>query len=84
MLIRSINVPTHVVSASNDLCPCTSQPDRSQNVLNALTGTLTKDRIAFSGGDTQVADVCEALTPHGYLNIESGPVADIVKWVKTH
>lgn len=84
MLIGNINVPIHVVSAADERCPCTSHPDRSQDVLNALTGTTIKDRVAFHGGDTQVADVCEALTPHGYLNIESGPVHDIVHWVKTH
>jgi hypothetical protein len=84
MLIRNVNVPTHVVSAMADLCPCSSKPDRSQAVLDALMSAPTKDRIAFPGGDTQQSDVCQALTPHGYLHIENGPVSDIANWVKTH
>ena len=38
----------------------------------------------MADGGTTVTDHCNALTPHGYLNVEDQTVLNISNWIKTH
>lgn len=85
--LGQINVSAYVAADVGDLCPCTppSQVNApNTGILARLTKSPTKGSLFMVDGGTTNTDVCNALTPHGYLNVEEQTVLNITNWIKTH
>lgn len=76
---QGVQVPALVVANDDDHCKV-APPSMAASIAAAMTGTRA-DILRVRGGVTQSADACEALTPHGYLGIESEVIDGIASWM---
>ena len=77
--LGAIAVPALVVSNRGDTCPVAG-PGFAPQILAALSRSPRKDVIYFDSTQIQSAP-CEAMSPHGYLGIESDVVQRIAAWI---
>ncbi|HEV2188774.1 MAG TPA: alpha/beta hydrolase [Stellaceae bacterium] len=77
--LGAIAVPALVVSNRGDTCPIAG-PGFAPQILAALSRSPRKDVIYVESHDIQSAP-CEAMSPHGYLGIESDVVQRIATWI---
>jgi hypothetical protein len=78
----AIAVPVLVVSNQSDTC-AVSPPGDAPNVLAALTRSPRKELVMVTSSQTaRRSDPCEAMSPHGYLGIESMVVQRISDWIR--
>ena len=75
----AVAVPALVVANSRDGCSA-SPPSDAPRLLAAMAGSPRKEMILFDSSAIQ-SDPCQALSPHGYLGIESSVVARIAAWI---
>lgn len=75
----AIAVPALVVSNRGDTCPVAG-PAFAPQILAALTRSPRKEIIYVESHQLQ-SDPCDAMSPHGYLGIESDVVARISSWI---
>jgi hypothetical protein len=83
--LAAINVPVLVASHRDDRCPCSPAAGAGE-VIAALTNSPAKEVKIFDGGrrgPPSEPNPCEALTPHGYLDIEETVVRSIADWIKS-
>jgi pimeloyl-ACP methyl ester carboxylesterase len=78
--LGAISVPALVVSNKGDTCPIAG-PGFAPQILAALSRAPRKDVIYVESHQSQ-SDPCEALSPHGYLGIESDVVQRISGWIR--
>jgi hypothetical protein len=78
--LGAIAVPALVVSNRGDTCPIAG-PGFAPQILAALTRSPRKEIIYVESHQIQ-SDPCEALSPHGYLGIESDVVQRISGWIQ--
>ena len=77
---RALPIPTLVTANANDGCSA-SPPDGAAELARRLGARATF--LAFSSTE-QRSDPCQALSPHGYLGIESEVIGKIVDWIVSH
>jgi len=77
--LGAIAVPALVVSNRGDTCP-SAGPGFAPQILAALSRAPRKDLIYVESHQIQ-SDPCEAMSPHGYLGIESDVVQRISSWI---
>lgn len=91
--LAQINVPVLVIGNPGDRCQCTAYPNQ-QSIVTWLTAAPRKEFKAFTAPKTglppyillalkqsQRADPCSALTPHGFLGVEQPVVSYILNWI---
>jgi hypothetical protein len=76
----AIAVPALVVANRGDTCPSAGAGFAPQ-ILAALTRSPRKEAIYVDSRQLQ-SDPCEALSPHGYLGIETETVQRISDWIR--
>jgi pimeloyl-ACP methyl ester carboxylesterase len=75
-------VPVLVVSNEYDTCPDTP-PGDAPMVLSALTRSPRKELVMVTSGQTaKGSDLCQGMSPHGYLGIEGMVVQRISEWIR--
>ncbi|MDR3531019.1 MAG: alpha/beta hydrolase [Rhodopila sp.] len=77
-----IVVPVLVVHNRDDGCQ-ESPFAAADAAMGRLTSTPAHQLLAVSGGLSR-GDACQAMSPHGYLGIESQVVPPMVAWIRTH
>ena len=77
--LGAITVPALVVSNRGDTCP-SAGPGFAPQILAALARSPRKDLIYFDSHQIQ-SDPCEAMSPHGFLDIEGDVVQRISSWI---
>ena len=77
--LGAIAVPALVVSNRGDTCPIAG-PGFAPQILQALGRSPRKEIIYVESHQLQ-SDPCDAMSPHGYLGIESDVVQRISTWV---
>jgi hypothetical protein len=78
--LGAIAVPALIVANRGDTCPIAGA-GFAPNILAALTRSPRKDIIYVESHQIQ-SDPCEALSPHGYLGIETDVVQRITGWIR--
>jgi hypothetical protein len=78
--LGAIAVPALVVSNRGDTCPAAG-PGFAPQILAALARAPRKEIIYVESHQVQ-SDPCEAMSPHGYLGIESDVVQHIAAWIR--
>ena len=79
--LGAISVPALVVANREDTCRIAA-PGFAPQILAALTRAPKKELFYVDSSQIQ-SDPCEALSPHGYLGIESDVVQRIAAWIAT-
>jgi pimeloyl-ACP methyl ester carboxylesterase len=80
--LEKIIVPVLVVHNHDD--GCQESPFAGVDYAMArMTGAPAKQLLAVSGGISR-SDACQAMSPHGYLGIESQVVTPVTEWIRTH
>lgn len=79
--LQAIRTPVLVVYHEQDGCSV-SRPVDVPSLTTRLRGT-DMTTISIQGGGPNEADVCEALTYHGYLRREAETVGKIGDWIKS-
>jgi hypothetical protein len=77
--LGAIAVPALVVANRGDTCP-SAGPGFAPQILAALARSPRKDIIYVESHQLQ-SEPCEAMSPHGYLGIESDVVQRIAGWI---
>jgi hypothetical protein len=77
--LGAIAVPVLVVADRGDTCP-SAGPGFAPQILAALARSPRKDIIYVESHQLQ-SEPCEAMSPHGYLGIESDVVQRIAGWI---
>jgi pimeloyl-ACP methyl ester carboxylesterase len=77
--LGAIAVPALVVANRGDTCP-SAGPGFAPQILTALARAPRKDLIYVESHQLQ-SEPCEAMSPHGYLGIESDVVQRIAAWI---
>jgi hypothetical protein len=77
--LGAIAVPALIVSNKGDTCPIAG-PGFAPNILAALARAPKKEVIYVESHVLQ-SDPCEAMSPHGYLGIESDVVQRVSAWI---
>lgn len=77
--LGAIAVPALVVANRSDTCR-SAEPGFAPQILAALVRSPRKELIYVDSRQSQ-SDPCEALSPHGYLGIESDVVQRIAAWI---
>jgi hypothetical protein len=77
--LGAIAVPALVVSNRGDTCPIAG-PGFAPQILQALGRSPRKEIIYVESHQLQ-SDPCDAMSPHGYLGIESDVVQRISTWI---
>ena len=80
--LAEIAVPTLVVHNRDDGCSHSPFAGAEQ-AMPQLAHAPAKELIVMSGG-TAKSRPCEALSPHGYYQIEDQVVPPIILWIKAH
>lgn len=80
--LAEIEVPTLVVHNRDDGCS-ESPYAGAQQAMPQLAHAPAKELILVSGG-TSKSRPCDALSPHGYYQIENQVVPPIIQWIKAH
>jgi len=78
--LGAITAPALIVSNRGDTCP-SAGPGFAPQILAALARSPRKEIIYVESHQLQ-SDPCEALSPHGYLGIESDVVQRISEWIR--
>jgi len=78
--LGAIAVPALVVANQSDACASAS-PGMAPQILAALVRAPRKELILLDSSAIQ-GPACEALSPHGYLGIESPAIARISDWIR--
>jgi pimeloyl-ACP methyl ester carboxylesterase len=78
--LGAIAVPALVVANQSDACASAS-PGMAPQILAALTRAPRKDLILLDSSAIQ-GPACEAMSPHGFLGIESQTIARISDWIR--
>lgn len=76
--VHSITIPALVVTNDNDTCRV-SPPSGAR----ALAERLGSAAILHFSSSQLNGDVCQPLSPHGYLGIESDVLHQIINWIET-
>jgi hypothetical protein len=76
-----IAVPALIVANQGDTCMLTP-PGDAQSLAAALTRSPRKEIIIVASDQIQ-SDPCEAMSPHGFLGIETAVVQRIGDWIRT-
>jgi hypothetical protein len=76
-----IAVPALIVANQGDTCMLTP-PGDAQSLAAALTRSPRKEIIIVASDQIQ-SDPCEAMSPHGFLGIETAVVQRISDWIRT-
>lgn len=88
--LTQIRVPTYVVTSKGEACPCAKPAGSTvlsvvNNILNSINHAPVKGHTEIDDAGSQAgADVCTALTAHGFYNAEARAVKAITDWIKTH
>jgi pimeloyl-ACP methyl ester carboxylesterase len=77
--LGAIGVPALVVANRSDTCPIAG-PGFAPQILAALARSPRKDIIYVDSHQLQ-SEPCEAMSPHGYLGIESDVIQRIATWI---
>ena len=80
--LDQIQVPTLLIHNRDDGCR-ESPYDKAEAGLAALAHAPARELITVSGGISR-SDACQAMSPHGYLGIETQVVPPMVAWIKSH
>jgi pimeloyl-ACP methyl ester carboxylesterase len=80
--IATIAVPTLVVHNRDDGCSESPYIGAAQS-FPQFAQAPAKDFISVSGGASK-SRPCDALSPHGYYQIENQVVPPIIEWIKAH
>ena len=78
--VTKIKIPTLVVANDNDTCDVT--PPSGAAHLAVVMGT-NADYEHFSSTEAK-SYLCGALSPHGYMGIESDVLAKIIAWISSY
>ena len=82
--LKSITVPTLILSNTNDECKVTPPSDGSR-IKAALAHATPVDFLTVSGGTIPTStDPCDAYTYHGFIGIEPQVVQKISDWIVQH
>jgi hypothetical protein len=82
--LASINVPILNVRSRGDKCPC-STISHPRVPATVPVNSPTHGHVEIDDGGSQPgADVCSALTGHGFFDKEKQAVKAITDWIKTH
>src|SRR5579872_6189523 len=76
--LNQLTIPTLVVANDNDRCGV-SPPVAAAGLADRIGPNATLLRFSSTAA---ISDPCEALSPHGYLDIERPVVSAIVEWIK--
>jgi hypothetical protein len=79
--LDKIVVPVLIVHNRDDTCP-ESPFAGAEAAMGRLTGAPAKQFLAVSGGLSR-SNPCQALSPHGYFEIEQLVVPPMIDWIKT-
>lgn len=80
--VRRITVPVLFVHNRNDRCPASPGSGVTAMMARFPPGAdVTRIDVT---SDEILSDLCEPLSPHGYLGIETEVTAKIVAWMKAH
>ena len=80
--LGEIAVPTLIVHNRDDGCSL-SRFAGAEAALAQLARAPAKELLAVSGGSLH-GNPCDALSPHGYYQIEDKVVPSIIAWIKNH
>jgi hypothetical protein len=80
--LGEIAVPTLVIHNRDDGCGESPYPGAAQ-AMPQLAHAPAKELMTVSGG-TSKSRPCDALSPHGYYQIENQVVPPIIQWIKAH
>jgi hypothetical protein len=78
--LGAIAVPALVVANRGDTCP-SAGPGYAPQIFAALARAPRKELIYIESQQRQ-SGPCEAMSPHGYLGIESDTVQRIADWIR--
>ena len=78
--LKTITVPVLIVANKGDACP-SARPGFAPKIAAALTHAPRKEIIYLESSAIR-SSPCEAMSPHGYLGIESEAVKRISDWIK--
>lgn len=76
--LNQLKIPTLVVANDNDGCRVSPPGSAAQ----LATGIGSGATFVHFSSSAQLSEPCEALSPHGYLDIERPVVAAIIEWIK--
>lgn len=76
--INQLKIPTLVVANDKDACQV-SPPSGASRLADRIGASATFLHFSSSA---QISQPCEALAPHGYLDIERPVIAAIVEWIR--
>ena len=80
--LGQIAVPTLIVHNRDDGCSLSPFAGAEAAVVQ-LTRAPAKELLAVSGGSLR-GNPCDALSPHGYYQVEDKVVPSVIAWIKTH
>jgi hypothetical protein len=80
MALDEINVPTLIVSHSDDACNGTPAAD-APTLAKHLTRAPKVEIALVSGGDPPRSDPCQAYSQHGFLGVEQQAVDRIAEFI---
>jgi pimeloyl-ACP methyl ester carboxylesterase len=80
--LGQITMPTLIVHNRDDGCSL-SPFSGAEAALAQLTRAPAKELLAVSGGSLR-GNPCEALSPHGYYQVDDKVVPSVIAWIKTH
>ena len=80
--LGQIAVPTLIVHNRDDGCSL-SPFSGAEAAVAQLTRAPAKELLAVSGGSLR-GNPCEALSPHGYYQVDDKVVPSVIAWIKTH
>jgi hypothetical protein len=76
--VHSITIPALVVTNDNDTC--SASPPNGARALAERLGSAT---ILHFSSSQRSGSVCEPLSPHGYLGIETDVMHQIINWIES-
>ena len=79
--LAAIAVPALIVANQGDTCP-SAGPGFAPQIAAALTRAPRKEIVTLQSNEIRSAP-CEAMSPHGYLGIESQAVQRVSDWIRT-
>jgi predicted alpha/beta-hydrolase family hydrolase len=79
--LGAIAVPALVMANQGDTCP-SAGPGFAPQIAAALTRAPRKEIVTLQSSEIRSAP-CEAMSPHGYLGIESEAVQRVSDWIRT-
>ena len=80
--LEKIVVPVLVVHNRDDSCQ-ESPFSGVDAAMGRMTAAPVRQLLAVSGGMSR-SNACQAMSPHGYLGIESQVVMPMVAWIRAH